>query len=275
MSKKSFLENIAGYVLLAAAGVFFIVIWNPFQLAIYSLFIGVIIFLIFYIGQREKQPLSRHHLRRYLFYTGVTYFMVVVLYSLSPYLRLKEFQWTHPGYHTVQGEVTVSGYGVHKQRSDLYGFVNVDYSYQVDGHRYQQHQEKVFRFYSFPIFSNNTTEYLKSQAARRFSQLQQQGGYVIMINDRQPERSRFFSSREAFYWSGSALKNFLAGILFMIVVFALAGLLAFLFRNYKRPSQVNRKSILLRITKIILIIFGLLFTTYLAFLIYFKSIGKL
>ncbi|HEY8958858.1 hypothetical protein [Chitinophaga sp.] len=233
MSKKSFLENIAGYILLAAAGVFFIVIWNPFQLAIYSLFTGAVIFLIFYIRQPEKQPLSKHHLRRYLFYTGVTYFLVVVLYSLSPYLRLKEFQWTHPGYHTVQGEVAVSGYGVYKQRSNLYGFVNVDYSYQVNGHRYQQHQKEVLKFYSFPIFSNTKTEYLSGQVARRFSRLQQQESYVIMVNDRQPDRSRFFSSAEAFYWSGSALKNFLAGILFMIIIFAMIGLFAFLFRNYK------------------------------------------
>lgn len=233
MNKKNFLENIAGYILFAAVGIFFIVIWNPFQLAVYSLFTGSVIFFILHIGRREKLSLSRYYLRRYLFYSGATYFLLVTLYSLSPYLRLKEFQWTHPGYHAVQGEVTVSGYGVYKQRSNLYSFVNVDYSYQVNGHLYQQHQKEVLKFYSFPIFSNTKTDYLSDQVARRFSQVQQQGSYVIMVNDHQPGHSRFFSGEEVFYWSGSALKNFLAGILFMIIIFTLIGLFAFLFRNYK------------------------------------------
>lgn len=49
-----------------------------------------------------------------------------------------------------------------------------------------------------------------------------------MVNDRQPGSSRFFSSTEVFYWSGSALKNFLAGILFMIAVLALVLLWVFI-----------------------------------------------
>ncbi len=275
MNKKSFLENIAGYILFAAAGFFFIVIWNPFQLAIYSLFIGIVIYLVLNIRQQGKLQLNSRHLRSALFYTGGIYFLIVALYSLSPYLRLKEFQWTHPGYHAVQGEVTVSGYGVYKQRSNSYSFVNVDYSYYVNGNRYQQQQKAVLKFYSFPIFSNTKTDYLRDEVAHQFNRVQQQKSYVIMVNDHQPGNSRFFSSGEMFYWNGSALKNFLAGILFMIAVFSLVGFLAFLFRNYRRPSPVNRKTIRLRIIKIILIIFGLLFTTYLAFLVYFKSTGKL
>ncbi|WP_142687950.1 hypothetical protein [Chitinophaga polysaccharea] len=188
---------------------------------------------------------------------------------------MKEFQWTHPGYHAVQGEVTVSGYDVYKQRGNLYSFVNVDYSYYVNGNHYQQQQKAALKFYSFPIFSNTKTGYLRDEVARRFSRIQQQKSYVIMVNDQQPASSRFFSSKQAFYCSGSALKNFLAGILFMLAVFALVGFLAFLFRNYKAPSPVNRKQLQQRIIKIILIIFGLLFTIYLAFLIYFKSTGKL
>ncbi|MET3879633.1 hypothetical protein [Chitinophaga sp. OAE865] len=168
MNKKKFLGNIAAYILFAAVGIFFIVIWNPFQLAIYSLLIGAVIFFILNTRELGKQPSGRYHLRKYLFYTGEIYFLTVSLYSLSPYLRLKEFQWTHPGYHAVQGEVTVSGYGVYKQRSNLYGFVNVDYSYQVNGQGYQQHQKEVLKFYSFPIFSNARTDYLRDQAARRF-----------------------------------------------------------------------------------------------------------
>lgn len=275
MNKKSFLENIAGYLLFAAASFFFIVIWNPFQLAIYSLFIGVIIYFILSIRQYKKLQLNRQQLRKSLFYTAGIYFLIAALYSLSPYLRLKEFQWTHPGYHTAPGTVTVSGYGVYKQRSNLYSFVNVDYSYHVNNQRYQQQQKAVLKFYSFPIFSNTKTDYLKDQAAQKFDRILQQKSYVIMVNDRQPARSRFFGSAEIFYWNGSALKNFLAGILFMIAVFTLVGLLVFLFRNYKRPSPVNRKSLQIRIIKIISIIFGVLFIIYLAFLVYFKSIGKL
>ncbi|PTS99600.1 hypothetical protein DBR11_12055, partial [Pedobacter sp. HMWF019] len=94
-----------------------------------------------------------------------------------------------------------------------------------------------------------------------------------------PKESQFFSSKDVFYWSGSILKNFLSGILFMITILASMGLLVFLFRNHKGPSPEDKKFLAKKVWKILFIvlgtIFGLLFIIYLVLLFYFKSTGKL
>lgn len=275
MDKKSVVKNIFVYIFIAVISFFFVFVWNPFQLAIYSLFIGLILYIATNIRQYEWRQLNRNNLERYLFNVGIVYLFMVVLYSLSPYLRLKEFQFVHPHYQVVEGDATASHYGVYRQKGNLYSFVDIDYSYQVNGVRYQQQQKAALKFYSFPIFSNAKADYLTEQVNREFDQIRQQRSYVILVNNERPADSRFFSGREVFYWSGSILKNFLSGILFMIAVVGLVGLMAFLFRNYKKPSPVQRKSLVKLVWKILLGIFGLFFMIYLLLLIYFKSTGKL
>lgn len=275
MDKKSFVKNIFVYILIAVISFFFLFIWNPFQLAIYSLLIGSVLYIAMSIRKYEWRQLNRSNLERYLVNVGIVYLFVVVLYSLSPYLRLKEFQLVHPHYHVVEGDATASRYGIYRQKGNLYSFVDVDYSYQINGIRYQQQQKEALKFYSFPIFSNTKADYLKDRVGRLFNEIQQQQSYVILVNNERPADSRFFSGREVFYWSGSMLKNFLAGILFMITIVGLVGLMAFLFRNYKRPSPDVSKSVVKLIWKVLLGIFVLLFIIYLLLVIYFKSMGKI
>jgi len=275
MDKKSFVRNIFVYILIAVISFFFLFIWNPFQLAIYSLLIGSVLYITMSIRKYEWRQLNRSNVERYLVNVGIVYLFVVVLYSLSPYLRLKEFQLVHPHYHSVEGDATAARDGIYRQKGNLYSFMDVDYSYQVNGVRYQQQQKEALKFYSFPIFSNTKADYLKERVNREFDQIRQQRSYVIMVNNERPVDSRFFSGREVFYWSGSILKNFLGGFLFMIIVIGLVGLMAFLFRNYKRPSPDVSKSVVKLIGKILLGIFGLLFIIYLLLVFYFKSTGKL
>lgn len=275
MDKKIPVKNIFTYTFIAAISLFFLFIWNPFQLVIYSLFLGLIIYIITGIGQYGRLKLNGNNFKRYLTGAALTYLVILTLYSVSPYLRLKEFQLVHPNYGVVEGDANAAHYGVYRQKGNLYGFVDVDYNYDVNGTRYAQQQKEALKFYSFPIFSNTKRDYLENCVNREFSRIRQQRSYVIMVNHDRPEESRFFSGREIFYWSGSMLKNFLSGILFMIAVVATVGLFAFLFRNYKRPSPVKKKSLVKLIGLIFLIIFGLFFITYLVLLIYFKSTGKL
>jgi hypothetical protein len=279
MNKKNFLKDIAGYVLFAVSIFFFVFIWNPFHLVVYSFLIGIIIYITLNIRKAEKFKLNSANLKTGVPYIISTYLFIIIIFSLSPYLRVREFQLTHPNYQILQGEVVFSDDGVYKQKGNLYSFVNVDYSYSANGKRYTQQQKEALKFYSFPIFSNTKTEYLKNRVNYKFNQLRLQRNYVIMVRKDNPEESQFFSSREVFYWSGSILKNFLSGILFMVTIFASIGLLAFLFRNNKVPSPEDKKLFAKKLLKILFIVlgifFGLLFIIYLVLLFYFKSTGKL
>ncbi|SEW51512.1 hypothetical protein [Chitinophaga arvensicola] len=275
MDKKSLAKNIFGYIVLAVISFFFVFVWNPFQLAIYSLLTGLLLYVVYNIRRPEKQRLNRSNLEGYLTYAGFTYLLILLLYSVSPYLRVKEFQWTHPAYHSVEGEISDAAYGVYRQKGNLYGYVDISYRYHVADHYIQQQQKAALRFYSFPIFSNTKGDYLKARVKDQFNEIQQERSYVILVNDAQPERSRFFAGQALFYWSGSIMKNFCSGILFMIAVIGGVGLIAYLFRNYKRPAPANRKSLVKMVWMIVLGILGLFFLIYLVLLIYFKSTGKL
>ncbi|PTS96185.1 hypothetical protein DBR11_19615, partial [Pedobacter sp. HMWF019] len=111
MDKRSFPKDIAGYILFAVMSFFFVFIWNPFHLVVYGFLIGIVIYVTFNIRQAEKLKLNRDNLKRGFPYIILTYLFIIVIFSLSPYLRVKEFQLTHPNYQIAQGEAVFSDSG--------------------------------------------------------------------------------------------------------------------------------------------------------------------
>lgn len=176
--------------------------------------------------------------------TGVVYFPLITILSLSPFLKVMEFKYSHPHWKPVNAQTIQpfaswdSGY---KRKGNSY--VNIDYEYQFNGRTYKNSEpEALYKYY--PFWNRKKSRELVEEFSKSVSEKIQKREYFILTNPHQPEKSKLFLSTDLFYFQGSLFYDAVTGMVAFILIFL--GIIAaiFLWSLKKQQSKNDHNPIL-------------------------------
>lgn len=151
--------------------------------------------------------------------TGVVYLLLITVLSLSPFLKIMEFKWSHRDWRPVNAQKIQpftswdSGY---KRKGNSY--VNIDYEYQFNGTPYKNSEpEALYKYY--PFWNRKKSRELVDEFSKSVSEKIQKRDYLILTNPDQPEKSKLFLSTDLFYFQGSLFYDLVTGLAVFILIF--------------------------------------------------------
>lgn len=191
---------------------------NNYHYFIYALIITSILFFVrktSKIGWKEKGS-------ELLMIFGFIYCLLLMIISLSPFLKFKEFQWTHPDWKEAKAQVSSyeSEWGKPFRKSSGYAYSNIQYQYKVSERFYSNLEKEVEKLY-YPIWeSKERIQLLKAERQQRTKEQIEAQKFILLYNTKAPKESKFFISKSLFYPQGSGIYAFsiIIGILILLVV---------------------------------------------------------
>ncbi|MFP3832757.1 hypothetical protein [Chryseobacterium sp. SIMBA_028] len=204
---------------------------NNYRYFIYALIVAVIIFLLRNSTKTGWKAKGEY----FLMLLALIYFPLLTLMSVSPFLKFKEFQWTHPGWQQTKGQVLsyTSEWENPFRRSSGYAFIDVSYQYTLNHKTYTNTEQKAEKMY-YPIWeSKERIQLLKAKLLQQTKQQIDSQKCILLYNATHPKESRFFVSRSLFYLQGSAIYAFSIFIGVLIVL-----LIINLFFSFKNKNTI-------------------------------------
>ncbi|MGU3376101.1 hypothetical protein [Chryseobacterium sp. M5A1_1a] len=220
-----------GFVLMMVIVVYLLFWINNYRYFIYALIIAVIIFLL----KKSSKTGWKAKGGDFLMILALIYFSLLTIMSVSPFLKFKEFQWTHPGWQETKGQVLSyqSAWEKPFRKSSGYSFIDVSYQYQLNHKVYTNTEQKAEKMY-YPIWEGKERiKLLKADLLQQTKQQIDSQKFMLLYNPNNPKESKFFISRSLFYLQGSGIYAFsiFIGILILLLIINLF----FSFKN--KPTQ--------------------------------------
>lgn len=151
--------------------------------------------------------------------TGVVYLALITILSLSPFLKVMEFKWSHPDWKPVNSQTIqpfTSWDNGYKRKGNSY--VNIDYEYQFNGTNYKNSEPEALKKY-YPFWNRKKSRELVNGFSKSVSEKIQKRDYLILTNPHQPEKSKLFLSTDLFYFQGSLFYDAVTGLVAFILIF--------------------------------------------------------
>ncbi|MCT2562827.1 hypothetical protein [Chryseobacterium herbae] len=149
----------------------------------------------------------------------MVYLVLITLLSLSPFLKILEFKWSHQDWKPVNAQMIQplaswdSGY---RRKGNSY--VNIDYEYQFNGTTYKKSETEALHKY-YPFWNRKKSRELVDEFSKSVSEKIQKRDYLILINPDQPQKSKLFLSTDLFYFQGSLFYDMVTGLAVFILTF--------------------------------------------------------
>lgn len=206
-----------GAVIMTAMLLVFIFVVNTYHYFIYALVITVFIFIL----KKTQRKGWRKKGEYFLILLGISYAFLLIFFSVSPFLRFKEFQWTHLSWNTTDAKIVFyqSGWDKPYRKSSGYAYSDITYSYKAGNHHFTRTEHKAEKLY-YPVWENKKRiQKLKKEVLQKTRQRIDDKKFIVLYNPDHPSESRFFLSRQLFYPQGSGLYAFavLIGVFFLII----------------------------------------------------------
>lgn len=237
--KKGFWDYLS-IILIAAMLALFLFWINPYRYVWYALLLGLALKFLFFKQPKPRSP--RRFIRQLAIITALAYLCLWSLLTLSPFLQVKEFAWSHPGWKQVKADV--SGPQLSWKRGHRNTFAHaaadLDYYYVVDGLRYQGHQAEAVKVYE-PFWITEARKLaMMQEALRDLRAAIDNEEPVVFCAEGQAANSRFFFSSKLFRPSGSfwySIGWVLLLLLPVIIVISITSRLAFPAKNKLPPPR--------------------------------------
>ncbi|WP_131401764.1 hypothetical protein [Chryseobacterium sp. JM1] len=208
--------TVIGSIAIAGGIVFFVFIENPVRYFFYAL---LLVIVTNFKSLRNIRTDLKKTAQNLLITTGLIYLVIITLLSLSPFLKIQEFKWSHRDWKPVNAQKIQpltsweSGY---KRKGNSY--VNIDYEYQFNGTPYKNLEpEALYRYY--PFWNRKKSRELVDEFSKSVSEKIQKRDYLILTNPDQPEKSKLFLSTDLFYFQGSLFYDLVTGLAVFILIF--------------------------------------------------------
>lgn len=208
--------TVLGSIAIVGGILFLVFIENPVRYFFYALLLVIVTNFKSLRNIRTDLKKTAQHL---LITTGVVYVVLITVLSLSPFLKIMEFKWSHQNWKPVNAQKIQpftswdTGY---KRKGNSY--VNIDYEYQYNGTTYQNSEpEALYRYY--PFWNRKKSRELVDEFSKSVSEKIQKRDYLILTNPDQPEKSKLFLSTDLFYFQGSLFYNAVTGLGVFIFIF--------------------------------------------------------
>ncbi|WP_223606214.1 hypothetical protein [Chryseobacterium sp. OSA05B] len=208
--------TVLGSIVLVGGLVVLIFIENPVR---YFLYAVLLVIATNFKSFRNFRTDFKKVVSNLLIATGVVYFALITLLSLSPFLKTLEFKWSHPDWKPVNAQRIQpfaswdTGY---KRKGNSY--VNIDYEYQFNGTMYKNSEpEALYRYY--PFWNGKKSRELVEEFSKSVSEKIQKREYLILTNPHQPQESKLFLSTDLFYFQGSLFYDMVTGLVVFILIF--------------------------------------------------------
>jgi energy-coupling factor transporter transmembrane protein EcfT len=203
-----------GAVVVTAMLIVFIFVVNNYHYFIYATIIAGVIFMVRKTSKQGWKEKGKY----FLILTGLVYVPLLLLFSVSPFLRFAEFRCTHPGWKTAEAEDLSYGseWEPRKRRSSGYAYSDISYSYQVGTRSFTHKEHSVEKLY-YPVWeSDRKILELKDDLLQRTKERIRKGKFMLLYNAETPSESKFFISRQLLYPQGSELYAY---IIFISIIF--------------------------------------------------------
>lgn len=208
--------KVLGSIVIVGALVVLVFIENPVRYFVYAV---LLVLITNFKSFRNLRTDFKKTAQNLLVTTGVVYLVLITLLSLSPFLKIQEFKWSHRDWKPVNVQKIQpftswdSGY---KRKGNSY--VNIDYEYQFNGTPYKNSQsEALYRYY--PFWNRKKSRELVDEFSKSVSEKIQKRDYLVLANPDQPEKSKLFLSTDLFYFQGSLFYDLVTGLAVFILIF--------------------------------------------------------
>ncbi len=158
---------------------------NPVSWIIYAAVLGI---MFFFLGDRTKKTFAISFVFSSL--------LIALIISVSPYLKMKDFQLTHPNYEISDFRIThFKGDFESRYKATGYYYGTIDYTYVKNGKTYHQQEKEAIKWDDF------TGDYKQNKT--KINQLIKENKCFVFVNSDNPNESKLFCSDKYFYLEGS------------------------------------------------------------------------
>ncbi|MDR6922598.1 MULTISPECIES: hypothetical protein [Chryseobacterium] len=213
-------ESLAA-VIMAAMILAFIFIVNSYHYFIYALIISALVFIL----RKTQRKVWKKKGEYFLMLLGFIYVFMLILFSVSPFLRFKEFQVTHLRWNTAESKVVFyqSGWDKPYRKSSGYAYSDITYTYKIGQRSFTRTEHKAEKLY-YPVWeSKNRIHKLKSEILQRTEQQIAERKFILLYNPGNLSESKLFISTQPLYLQGSGLYAFavMIGIILLLATFCI------------------------------------------------------
>jgi hypothetical protein len=225
-------------ILVAAFIVCLVFIANPARYFCYALLISIVISLKSFQNFRVDYKKT---VKDFCLKLTLTYFAIITLLSVSPFLTVQEFKASHLNWIAVN-PVTIkpsfswdNGY---KRKGNSYADAYYEYNYK--GESYENTESKALKKY-YPFWERRDVNELISEFSIPVKEKISRKNYIFLISPGKPEKSKLFLSTDLFYFQGSLFYNMVTGMAgFLLIVLGIIGSIFLLSLNGQRGRKQNR-----------------------------------
>ncbi|KMQ65639.1 hypothetical protein ACM46_07130 [Chryseobacterium angstadtii] len=208
--------TVLGGILVGGGIIFLVFIENPVRYFFYTV---LLVAATNFKNFRNFKIDFKKAARGFLITTAVIYLSLITVLSVSPFLKIMEFKWSHSDWKPVNAQTIQpftswdTGY---KRKGN--SFVNIDYEYQFSGTTYKNSEsEALYQYY--PFWNRETSQDLVKEFSKSVSEKIQKRDYLILTNPDQPEKSKLFLSTDLLYFQGSLFYDAVTGFAALILIF--------------------------------------------------------
>ncbi|SFN13266.1 hypothetical protein SAMN05421594_1237 [Chryseobacterium oleae] len=208
--------TVLGSVVVVAGLVVLVFIENPVR---YFLYAVLLVIATNFKSLRNFRTDLKTTARNLLVTTGLIYLVLITLLSLSPFLKIQEFKWSHQDWKPVNAQKIqplTSWDNGYRRKGNSY--VNIDYEYQFNGATYKNLEpEALYKYY--PFWNRKKSRELVDEFSKSVSEKIQKRDYLILSNPDQPEKSKLFLSTDLFYFRGSLFYDLVTSLAVFLLTF--------------------------------------------------------
>ncbi|MCS4533017.1 hypothetical protein [Neisseria montereyensis] len=213
--------------LIIILGILFLIlvfIGNPIRWIIYGVVGGSLLFLM---GKDKSK-------KRFLVSVVISYLLIAFLISISPYLKIKDFQLFHPNYEQLT-EYQITDAKLHYGgRRPRYTYVTIKYAYSLKGKAYEQTEKE-------PIKWSNSLWLGSVYEREKLSEIIKEKDFLVFVNRNNPSESKMFYSNKLLYLSGSRafqdIFYLLESFTVLLIGIALFGFGIFIYVSLKNKGK--------------------------------------
>ncbi len=195
-AKKDMYIEVAGFGLLLCAIIYFFFFNENLRAIFYALVVYIALFMIIFKKYYSKYDYFYHALAIFL-----TYIILTLILRSSPFLQLKEFEWTHHHWQRLESVQLLQQEVDLSSRKNGYAFTTIIYEYSYHGQQFLTEQSDVCRQYSFRLDDGHSD--LMDWSLDKVVQGYEKKQYVAFVNLKKPEESIYFYSQDGLDVRGS------------------------------------------------------------------------
>lgn len=218
---------------MAALVIICVFIENPITYLLYAFLITV---AVHFNRLKDIKTDFRYVIRDFSIILSVIYLVLIIVMSLSPFLKIQEFKishWNWKATETKEIKAVTAWHNGYKRMGNSY--TDVSYTYKAGNELYKKTESDAMKKY-YPFWNFQENDERVNEFSQSVSEKIRKKDFVIFYSQKNPEKSKLFLSGDLFYFQGSLFYDFVTS--FVIAIFTVIGLLCafFIFENKKRDK---------------------------------------